>query len=63
MIDYFRLPANVTTTNDITAFVSDFEKADAIQDCIADDISDKCFVPYIQMHEFEAFLFVSHYCL
>lgn len=60
MIDYFRLPSNVPIPVDIGNLSSDYAIADAIQDCIAMDIGDTRFVPYIQMHEFEAFLFAAH---
>lgn len=66
MIDYFRLPANVPKPNNLNDLKSDFAKAEAIQNYIAEDINDRRFIPYIQIHEFEAFLFASdtgfNYC-
>ncbi len=56
-VDFFRLPTNVPNFTTISKkftkknSVYEFEKA------IAKDIDDHRFVPYIQMHEFEALLF------
>ena len=36
------------------------EKADEMEKCIGDDISDNRFIPYIQLHEFEALLYSSN---
>lgn len=59
MVDFFRLPTNVPRPNNYDDLSSDYEKANAIQQCIADDINDIRFIPYIQLHEFEAFLFAD----
>lgn len=59
MIDFFRMPQNVPLPENYRELGSDFERADAIQTCICKDINDNRFIPYIQMHEFEAFLFAS----
>ena len=36
------------------------EQIEVMQQCIAADIDDKRFIPYIQLHEFEALLFSSN---
>ncbi len=59
MLDFFRLPSNVPHPYNFQSLSSDDMKADAIETCIAEDINDSRFIPYIQMHEFEAFLFTS----
>lgn len=59
MVDFFRLPTNVPRPNNYNELASDKDKADAIQQCIYDDINDIRFIPYIQLHEFEAFLFTN----
>lgn len=59
MVDFFRLPTNVPKPDNYDDLALDQDKADAIQQCIADDINDSRFVPYIQLHEFEAFLFAD----
>ncbi len=60
MIDYFRLPSNFPKPDNATALASDCEKAAAIESSIGKDINDRRFIPYIQVHEFEAFLFAAH---
>ncbi|MDZ7899022.1 MAG: DUF4276 family protein [Arcicella sp.] len=58
-VDFFKMPKNVPDYANISKkftkknSVGEFEKA------IAKDINDQRFVPYIQMHEFEALLFSS----
>lgn len=59
MIDFFRMPSNMPTPDNLNTLPTDYAKADAIQDCIARDINDARFIPYIQVHEFEAFLFAA----
>lgn len=59
IIDFFRLPSNVPKPDNYEEIQSDFLKAEAIEKLIASDINDNRFIPYIQVHEFEAFLFAS----
>lgn len=59
MIDYFRMPANVPAPANLREMESDAEKATAIETCIEEDIADRRFLAYIQLHEFEAFLYAS----
>lgn len=59
MIDYFRLPSNMPRPDDPGNLGSDYEKATAIEHAIGVDINDDRFIPYIQVHEFEAFLYAS----
>lgn len=59
MIDYFRMPANVPAPANLREMESDAEKATAIEACIEEDIADRRFLAYIQLHEFEAFLYAS----
>lgn len=59
MIDYFRMPANVPAPANLREMESDVEKAAAIEACIEEDIADRRFLAYIQLHEFEAFLYAS----
>ncbi len=59
MIDFFRLPSNVPHPSNLPNLCNDDIKADTIERCIAEDINDSRFTPYIQLHEFEAFLFAS----
>lgn len=59
LIDFFGRPSNLPSLDRPVKHVSDYEMADAIEAAIAEDIGDSRFIPYLQMHEFEAFLFVS----
>ncbi|MFG6391074.1 MAG: DUF4276 family protein [Candidatus Amulumruptor sp.] len=59
MIDFFRMPSNVPSPDNLNELPTDYAKADAIEACIARDINDARFIPYIQVHEFEAFLFAA----
>lgn len=59
MIDFFRLPANVPRPDNYSELASDSEKIYAIERSIAEDINDNRFIPYIQLHEFESFLFAN----
>ena len=58
-IDFFRKPSNLPSCPAVSDMASDCDKAIVIEQCISADIQDGRFVPYIQVHEFEAFLFAS----
>lgn len=60
LIDYFRLPSHFPHPDNILNLPTDCMRADAIQKCMAEDINDSRFIPYIQVHEFEAFMFASN---
>ena len=57
MIDFFRLPA------DFPGYTTDSRQVDmvevAIREALACDVDPSFFLPYIQLHEFEALLFSS----
>lgn len=59
MVDYFRLPSNYPLPPDFGGLDSDCRRAMAIEAAIGEDIDDRRFIPYIQVHEFEAFLYAS----
>ena len=59
MVDFYGMPSNMPHPDNLMELSNDVMKAEAIQNCIAEDIKDPRFIPYIQMHEFEAFLFAS----
>lgn len=59
MIDFFALPSNVPRPQNYNSLKTDYDKVKAIEQCIFDDIDDYRFIPYIQLHEFEALLFAS----
>ena len=59
-VDYFRIPQKHIPERDIWKDEQNHHiQARMIEDAIARDIKDKRFIPYIQMHEFEALLFSS----
>ena len=59
MVDFFRLPSGVPYPQNIDTLPSDEVRAEAIEKCIGEDVNDVRFIPYIQVHEFEALLFTS----
>lgn len=66
-----------TTMIDLYAIYSDFpgleeskrfigapkERVEFLEACFKDDIGDERFIPYLQLHEYEAYLFVDPTCL
>ena len=55
-VDFFRCPSLPDQKN-IAAFPTHTERVEAMEKNIANDINDRRFIPYIQLHEFEALLF------
>lgn len=55
-IDFFRCP-ELPNQKDIDNISSHLKKVEAMERSIASDINDRRFIPYIQLHEFEALLF------
>ena len=61
LIDFFRIPTNIPKYKSCTHTDTDiFDKVSCLEKAIADDISDRRFIQYIQLHEFEAVLFSSN---
>lgn len=58
-VDFFKLPANVPDFVNISKKFTKKNSVNEFEKAIAKDIDDHRFVPYIQMHEFEALLFSS----
>ena len=56
-VDYFRMPNNTPQYDKCMQAGCDKDKVTALEQCIGEDIDDRRFVPYIQLHEFEALLF------
>jgi len=60
-VDFFRIPTNVPQYNNcVQRHANIFDKALCLENAIKQDISDHRFIPYIQLHEFEALLFSSN---
>lgn len=56
-VDYFRMPHNTPFYEQCMQAGCNKDKVAALEQCIWKDINDRRFVPYIQLHEFEALLF------
>lgn len=59
-VDFFRIPSNVPGYAESMLKGADASKADALQEAMSEVIKDRRFVPYIQLHEFEALLFSNN---
>lgn len=55
-VDFFRCP-ELPNQKDIEALPSHIKRVEEMEKSISDDINDWRFIPYIQLHEFEALLF------
>ena len=56
MFDLFRLPNNFPCYEEAKRTPDPYQRVQTLEDTLRDDISDWRFVPYIQLHEFEALL-------
>jgi len=59
-VDYFRVPANMPEYDSCMLLSNDYLRVDALQSALDRVIGDRRFLPYIQLHEFEALLFASN---
>lgn len=59
MFDFYALPTDFPGFLDAQKFTSPYEKVSCIENAFADDINDYRFIPYIQLHEFEALLYAD----
>lgn len=59
-VDFFRIPTSVPGYNAIMAKNNYLDQVSELEEAIKTDINDWRFVPYIQLHEFEALLFSSN---
>lgn len=59
-VDYFRIPKNRMPERELWMDEQNhYTQVRMMEDAMARDINDRRFIPYIQMHEFEALLFSS----
>lgn len=58
-VDFFRCP-EVPHKEKWSVKSSHIGQVEEMEQCIKDDIKDVRFIPYIQLHEFEALLFASN---
>lgn len=59
-VDFFRIPNNMPEYEECMCKNSHSEQANALEQALSKDINDRRFVPYIQLHEFEALLFSNN---
>lgn len=59
-VDFFRIPNTIPHYDEIANKSSHLEQAEMMQKAIDEDIDDRRFSSYIQLHEFEALLFSSN---
>lgn len=58
-VDFFRIP-EIPKKERWEIKTNHLEKVEEMEQCIAEDINDSRFIPYIQLHEFEALLFSTN---
>jgi hypothetical protein len=56
MIDLYRLPKDFPGYGESQQMVDAYERVQALENAFSTDINDDRFVPYIQLHEFEALI-------
>lgn len=59
MFDYYALPEDFPGFAEALKQQNPYQKVATIEQALAEDINDSRFIPYIQLHEFEALLFVD----
>lgn len=57
MLDLYALPSEFPAWNDAQKHVSSTKKVDVLEQAFKEVINDSRFLPYIQLHEFEALLY------
>ncbi|MCY4386097.1 MAG: DUF4276 family protein [Desulfurellaceae bacterium] len=56
MFDLYRLPTDFPDYEDATRTSDPYQRVRTLEDALSKDISDSRFIPYFQLHEFEALL-------
>lgn len=59
MFDYYALPDDFPGYSEARQLQDPYQKVALIEKALCDDINDPRFIPYIQLHEFEALLFAD----
>ena len=57
MFDFYALPKDFPGYANAQKLVNPYHKVECIEKALTEDIKDDRFIPYIQLHEFEALLF------
>ncbi len=56
MLDFYALPEDFPGLDNVLSMSDPFSRVEHIERELARDIDSRCFIPYIQLHEFEALL-------
>lgn len=59
MFDFYQLPDDFPGHKTASTLTDPYKKVAAIENALKSDINDSRFLPYIQLHEFEALLFAD----
>ncbi len=59
-VDFFRMPSNMPKYDECTGKGTRVEQVEKLEYTMGEAIGDRRFVPYIQLHEFEALLFSNN---
>ena len=59
MLDLYALPNDFPGYSDAQRINDPYQKVERLEISLAEDIGDHRFIPYIQLHEFEAMIFVD----
>ena len=59
MIDFYRCPKDFPSKNMVQNITKSIEKVKILEDAFGADINNQKFLPYLQLHEFEALLFCN----
>ena len=57
MFDFYALPNDFPGYSDAKKYSNPYDKVKCIEEAFAKDMNDSRFIPYIQLHEFEALFF------
>ena len=56
MFDFYALPADFPGMTEASKHINAYDKVYAIEKSMSEDFQADCFIPYIQLHEFESLL-------
>jgi len=59
MFDFYHLPKSFPGYSEAQSIVYPYDKVKKLEEYFTEDIGDRRFIPYIQLHEFEAMIFVD----
>ena len=59
-VDFFRIPNNMPGYDEAMRSGDDLQRVENLQQALGESIADRRFIPYIQLHEFEALLFSNN---